>query len=373
MWYRMPEEYSTRITKSADPFLLGILFTAMQFGQDVHVHGTISPSLLCNLDEFQKAWSLWLPARYQHVDLSSDLGQEQPRVRGQEAIIAFSGGADSTYSVWIRRPGHAPSYQHKLAAGLTVHGFDIPVEEAQVFKRVAEKNRRMLESVGMQPLVLATNLRELPINWEDFHGAALASCLMLFQECFNTGLIAGTYRYTRLVLPYGSNPITDHLLSNESFQIVHDGASVSRFDKMREINHWPEARQYLRVCWEGKQKDRNCCRCQKCIFAMLAFRAFGHELPACFPHDITDRQLMRLKFSGPGSFHTADSLINFLKAQQTPASTIRALRIAYQINRIRMFLKRNPLLKRIIQRYEYRWFLGPVATDQLLVPGKKIQ
>lgn len=363
LWYRMPEAYSDWITKSADPFLLGVLFTAMQSRQDVQVHGTISPSLLRNLDEFQKAWSLWRPERYQRVDLFTDCMEEQPSNQELDAVLGFSGGCDSAFSAWIHRPDQAGPISRRLAAGLMIHGFDIPVEETETFELAADKSRRMLDSIGIQLLSLSTNLREQHNNWDDFHGAALAACLMLFQGKFRTGLIASSYPYNNLILPYGSNPITDRLLSNDSFTIVHDGAAYTKVEKICIVSHWPEARQYLRVCWEGQHKDRNCCRCQKCTWTMMVFRAIGEGLPPCFSYEITDQEIRHLKYSDIPSLNSVRRQIKWLKTQEFQTSTIHALKISALANQIRFAGRRFPLLKRLILRVEPVWFHNPNPSE----------
>jgi hypothetical protein len=118
---------------------------------------------------------------------------------------------------------------------------------------------------------------------------------MLHENNFSIGLIASSFPYHRLVLPWGSNPVTDGLLSSDAFKIVHDGASFTRIDKVNEIANWPEALRYLRVCWQGEQKDRNCGRCEKCIRTILNFRVLGFGLPSCFEQDVSDQQILALK------------------------------------------------------------------------------
>jgi hypothetical protein len=364
LWYRVPETYSTWITKSADPFLLGILFTAMKRSLDVHVNGMISTSLLRNLAEFQKAWALWLPKRYHPVEFSASSEQEQPRVERNETIMAFSGGVDSAFTAWQNRPNQAGLRQRNLTTGVMVHGFDIPIDQPEVFARAAEKSRLMLSSIGKDLIPISTNLREQYGNWENSHGAALAACLMLFQGRFNTGLIASSYPYNGLILPYGSNPITDRMLSNDSFQIVHDGAAYPKIEKIRQISQWPEAVRYLRVCWEGRHKDRNCCRCQKCVWTMLVFRAVGYESLPAFPYDITDREIRHLKYSYASSYGSIPRLIKLLRSLKFTASTLRALEVSVLMNRARFVCKQNPLLKRLFQAFEDRWFLNPDLAGQ---------
>ncbi len=89
--------------------------------------------------------------------------------------------------------------------------------------------------------------------------------------------------YDSLVIPWGSSPITDHLLSSSEFVVMHDGASHSRTEKVKEICEWRVGVENLRVCWQGDLKDRNCGICEKCVRTKLNFLAVGHPIPTCFP------------------------------------------------------------------------------------------
>jgi hypothetical protein len=295
LWYRMSSEYSSLITQSCEPFVVATIFLAMQQRTDVVVHGEVSPSLLQNLAEFQAVWTCWCPKRYRQVEITADVEREQLKADSNKAIAAFSGGVDSCFTVFRHSTKRCGRIGRNLQAGLMVQGFDIPLEQQETFDRAAEKSRAMLASLGMELIPIATNFRELEQDWEDAHGTGIASCLMLFQRGFEAGIIASSDPYDALNLPYGSNPVSDWLLSSQSFQIVHDGASFNRIEKIREIANWPEVPANLRVCWEGSQKDRNCGRCEKCIRNILAFRVLGLGLPPCFEQDVTDSQILGIK------------------------------------------------------------------------------
>ncbi|HTX90309.1 MAG TPA: hypothetical protein VMC09_03745 [Anaerolineales bacterium] len=352
LWYRVPEACSDWVTKSADSFLLGTLFRAMRAGQDLHVHGTVSPSLLVNLQEFQRAWSLWLPRHYQCVDLRTDHEEERRPVPGQEAILGFSGGVDSAFSAWSHGSRRSGPGKYKLTVGLMVHGLDIPVEETDVFERAAEKSHRMLASIGMELIPMATNFRQLGDRWDDAHGAALASCLTLLGGRFGAGLIASSYTYTELVLPSGSNPVTDGMLSSDSFQIIHDGTAVARLEKIEALCQWPEALQNLRVCWAGPHKDRNCCRCTKCTWVMLAFRILGQPLPESFERDLTDREIMRIRSGYYTMKKRFEPLLARARKASMTASWVRALAFSIWINRLRLVAMRPIRTRKLVRRID---------------------
>ncbi len=347
LWYRMSSEYSSLITQSCDPFVVATIFLAMQQRTDVVVHGEVSPSLLQNLAEFQAVWTCWCPKRYRQVEITADVEREQLKADSNKAIAAFSGGVDSCFTVFRHSTKRCGRIGRNLQAGLMVQGFDIPLEQQETFDRAAEKSRAMLASLGMELIPIATNFRELEQDWEDAHGTGIASCLMLFQRGFEAGIIASSDPYDALNLPYGSNPVSDWLLSSQSFQIVHDGASFNRIEKIREIANWPEVPANLRVCWEGSQKDRNCGRCEKCIRNILAFRVLGLGLPPCFEQDVTDSQILGIKNLKKSQLIELDPIIAAARSAGISDSWVTALdRCISRERRIATLKEFNDALKK---------------------------
>ncbi len=163
-----------------------------------------------------------------------------------------------------------------------VGGFEIPLDQPEVYGRALERSRRILDSLELETFSVTTNFRSFGVDWTPTYGSALASCLMIFQERFSIGMIAQGLSYDFYLLdfpPEGSNAITEHLMSSERFRVVADGAGYHRADKIEVIGEWPAIRENLRVCWAGAQKDRNCCKCEKCVRNILIFRMLGLGLP----------------------------------------------------------------------------------------------
>ena len=133
-------------------------------------------------------------------------------------------------------------------------------------------------------MTVKTNYREISrAIWEDTFSTALVATLSNFKNLAGTCIVGSSEPYDSLVIPWGSSPITDHLLSSDEFVVMHDGASHSRTDKVKDISQWKAGMNNLRVCWEGELKDRNCGTCEKCIRTKLNFLAVGVSIPPCFP------------------------------------------------------------------------------------------
>lgn len=295
LWFRIPLENLPSATELADPFVTAMIFLAMRNATNLRIHGSVSRSLIRNLDEFQVAWNCWRPHRYHPVKVIADEEIEHNSQISDIAIAAFSGGLDSSFTVWRHTKGDCGRLKQNLKAAVMVHGFDIPLHQTDVFARAAENSRTMVKSVGLDFIPMACNFRELGHDWEEEHGAALASCLSLFSKDFSTGLVASSHVYNQLLFPWGSNPLTDPMLSSNSFSIVHDAAGVHRIKKAEGVSKWQECMSHLRVCWQGEQKDRNCGGCQRCIATGLCFAAVDVNPPACLNTPSLDEGIRILK------------------------------------------------------------------------------
>ena len=296
LWYRIPETEREHLSVTSDHFVVGTVFLLMQSRFDVRVHGHVSPSLLRNLEEFQAAWVAIVPS-LASVSISADHEQEpKATVGGDRAIMAFSGGVDSCFTAFRHARVVGTRFPRKVAAGVMVHGFDIPLADSDGFVSAAARSARILSSLGLRLITVATNYREIVLDWDHSHGAAIASCLRLFGGGFSEGLIGQTFTYEELRrVTEGVNALTDPLLSSDSFRVVPDGSAFKRSDKILAMSEWKEFLCDLRVCWEGPRKDENCCACEKCMRNILTFRVLGLGLPPCFENDIDDQQIKTLR------------------------------------------------------------------------------
>jgi hypothetical protein len=329
-WYRMPAEQRDALTHSADPFVAGVLFDVLHDGGTLSVHGQVSPSLLANLEELQSAWVMWRPDLYRRFEVEADDLSEPAPADTSATVMTFSGGVDSCFTAWRHRQHQAGYQQRDLRAGVFVHGFDIPLAERAKYDDALDGARKLLASIGMDCIPMTTNFRQLRGPWEDTHAAGLASSLMLLRGRYRRGLIASSFGYSYLVLPYGSNPLTDGMYSSDAFPIVHDGAGFHRLEKTRAVAEWPEVPKYLRVCWKG-----NCCRCQKCVSNILYFRIVGlHQMP-CFAHDITDQEIVWLSYSSLEEIKSMLRLHKVAREQGITDSWVGAVKRSVLINRLR--------------------------------------
>ena len=165
---------------------------------------------------------------------------------------------------------------------LTVHGCDIPLADADAFENALKRAEDTLEDIDLTILPIRTNYREITKKWTHKFSIALAAVLGNFKSLAGTCMIGSSEPYDSLVIPWGSSPITDHLLGSGEFVVIHDGASHSRTEKVAQVAEWKKGINNLRVCWQGELKDRNCGKCEKCVRTKLNFLACNQPVPDCF-------------------------------------------------------------------------------------------
>ncbi|MFC1878658.1 hypothetical protein ACFLZW_01970 [Chloroflexota bacterium] len=274
LWYRFPEKYAADISTRAEAFAPTALLVAMYAAEDLVIRGPISPLLAYNLFEYRNIYHSWRPKIFKMVDIQYDCLEKAPAsVQPAAAATAFSGGVDSFYTLWAHLPGNQPIPQARVTHGLFVHGLDLRLDDPNNFQAAAIHYQALFEDMGLELILASTNayqFSEFRINWTLFDGPPLVGAASLLSPLLGRFYIpSGMPSYLKLI-PQGSSPLTDHLLSTETLDIIHHGASISRYEKTLAVVNWPVTYNSLRVC-SDKQKMfglKNCAVCQKCYRTM---------------------------------------------------------------------------------------------------------
>lgn len=299
LWFEWPAAAAgVGTAEDVEPALVAVVLLAMTERRDIVCEGWLSRTLLVNLAEYMSAWACWCPDLYQPIEISGQIVEAPPLPAGRQgAVSAYSGGLDASFTVWSHQARQRGAQSTDIRMAAMVQGFDIPLTEDAAFARAAATARRVLAPLGVELVPVRTNFRAVvPLNWEHSHACGLAGVLHLFKGCLAKGLIPSTEPYNRLLLPWGSNPITDPLLSGAGFPIIHDGAGFCRTDKAGRLGAWREGCDALRVCWTGDVYDGNCGRCEKCLRTVLNFRVHGLPGPASLPGTVTAAQVEAIDF-----------------------------------------------------------------------------
>jgi hypothetical protein len=297
LWFKFDKSVSPPKDDDCDAYLLAMIMDAMKENENIEVKGSVSRQLLSNLVEYQAIWNKWLPNIYNKIDIRvNNIRDDIAKVPG--AICAFSGGVDATFSVWRHSQSNYSYRSQKINLCTMVHGFDIPLGDERAFNNARNRAQKTLSDIGISLKSIKTNYRVISkTKWEHSFSCALAATLSNFKKMAGTCIIGSSEPYDSLVIPWGSSPITDHLLGSNEFVVIHDGASHSRTEKVKEITEWKAGTDNLRVCWQGDLKDRNCGWCEKCVRTKMNYLAVQAPVPICFPNSniITDIKNTKLK------------------------------------------------------------------------------
>ena len=340
LWFRFPADWAPQLTRHADPFVRATLVHAMGRFSAVRVHGTVSAGLAANLADFQKAFAV-----FQHlppappVEVLAEHAGASHSARDSAGLTAFSGGVDSCFSVFRHTMLSPAAPKRPLRAALLMHGFDIPLRDTAAFARSAAHCSELAREAGLELITGSTNLREFPEPWERTFATAVAASLSFFEPAFPFGLVPSFHDYAHTDLGHGSNPLTDPMLSSLSFQVVHDGAGFGRIDKLRALAGWPAALRHLRVCWQGEQLDRNCCRCEKCIRTILMLRLCGIDRCTAFPLPVGPAEIRRMTIRNQSGFDELSYLLAEARRAGLDEPWMPALAGAIRRNRWRRDLR----------------------------------
>ena len=172
--------------------------------------------------------------------------------------------------------------------------------------------------------------------------AGLVACLQNFKGLFNPGIIGSAGPYRSLVIPNGSSPITDPLLSSASFKVIHDGAAFDRTDKVAALAQWQADLDGLRVCWQGSTKSENCGHCEKCVRTKLNFQANRLPMPKSLSKEATVKDIQRISIDKPPLENEWRMLLEAAEQNDIKADWVSAVR--WKLRRARLIIR----VKRIL-------------------------
>ena len=340
--------------RRGDHALVAVLLWAMKNKLDVAVEGKVSPRLLDGLETLQEIWHRWKPSRYSKVSIKAQEESAPECVEGDRpAIFAFSGGVDASFSVFRHLKQKAGRNNRKPGAALIVQGMDIPIDRDDFFQSAMERARLILAGTHIPLIGMKTNSRALSQDWVDSFGLQLIACYLVLQNHFAFAVHGSGEPYDTLVIPWGSTPLTDPLLSSESINIDTYGCEFDRTEKVKWLSENTAVCNHLRVCWAGPNLGQNCCECEKCIRTMLNFWATKHKIPNAFPKELTTERIKTLKPKNEIQLREIKSLyrhacINYPKENEQLSA------ILYVINRYASHKKLNTYISYLPWRLQVR-------------------
>lgn len=276
LWYRIDSRHTPDAPAIAHAFVVSLINTAMASGCDLKINGPLTSGLILNLEEYQRAWSRWMPDRFRSIGIRpNEIISDDVFHPERGVVMAFSGGLDSMHAAWeLHRSG-------RLGAMVAIQGLDIAITSTEQWLATLARLRECARSIDVALHEVHTNWEEIARDLPGYLGyflPVIAACLLMAPR---HAAIAATssYPYDHLTFPLETNPITDPLLGRPGCPVYHVGAAAHRIDKVAAIAAWPEALLHLRPCNSSLADGRACGRCRKCIQTAMAFLGLGLPVP----------------------------------------------------------------------------------------------
>ena len=275
LWYQFPEKYAAYIQERTEPFAPTALLLAMYLGESLTVKGAISPRLAYHLFEYRKIFHAWYPELFRWIDISYKRVELFKDLKmGTGTATAFTGGVDSFYTVWSHLEENQPIPDARVTHGLFVCGLDLHLNDLEGYQAAVQVYDPVFRQLGLELVQAATNAYEfsaLRIDWTIFHGVPLIGAALCLGPLFRRFYLPSSMLNYRKLIPYGSTPLIDHLLSTEITEIVNHGSGISRSEKVEKMIAWEVTHQRLRVCANKNDLHgvQNCGACHKC-YRMMA-------------------------------------------------------------------------------------------------------
>jgi hypothetical protein len=265
LWF---ESADLELDPSPEAFASAMVIPALSKGEPVVLREQCDPQWLTNVETLQRVTREWWGYAIHRPQAPDRPTAESPPPAA--TALCFSGGADSFFSLLrFARPIHYL---------VTVHGFDVKLDDIPRFAMVEETTRKIAAEIGAKAVVIRTNLRQHPrfteCPWDRSHGGALASVGHILDGHVGRLIVSSSIANAD-DSPWGSHWKLDPFWSSSRLEIVYFGGDHRRAEKVAAIAREPLARRCLRVCWEHRDARANCSKCEKCIRTRLVLAAVG--------------------------------------------------------------------------------------------------
>lgn len=339
-----PDNFIYKPVTIYDGFLFGIIFKAMECGENLEIDFPISKQGFQNVNYYIEAWHNLLPDTYKKIKIiaSNIVDGTNTKTHPAESISAFSGGVDACFTL-IRHneKDWGENFDYNLKNVLCVQGFDVPINKNKEYDLLMDRVSPIYEQYNCRQFKVWTDLKlASKQDWEMSFSAQLACCLHLFSEHFAQALIGSSEPYKDFFLPWGSTPSTDFLLSGTNLEIIHDGAGFTRTEKAERISKNNIAVDRMKVCWEKGFED-NCGECEKCYRTRLNFLAVGLTDPKCFDSPITLNKIKSIKLNNLGKICEFQSILDYAHKNKITGNWLFSMKLAIFMGKYFHLTKKN--------------------------------
>jgi hypothetical protein len=256
---------------------------------DLHIGATVESGHTDRVRRLLHVYRSWVPALpLPEVTVDGERAPGPASTTATGTAAYFSRGVDSMFEAALDTRARPPLTHLVFLDGIE------PRHSPPVAAGEIEAASAAAELLGIPLSVVRTNAHALTDHardWADVHGCVLAALATSLGGEIGEVVIPSTDSYATLV-PYGSHPLLDPLLSTSAITVRHGDLSAGRAGKVAALAaQRPDLLPYLKVCFAEDRVD-NCGRCGKCIITMAALMGVGAlDAATGFPGSIDLDQL----------------------------------------------------------------------------------
>ena len=294
LWFSIPQDFKNSLSSHRmDGFLVGMLYPAMFYGEDIHVQGCVSEKLLININKYVIPLIKSFSPNCNPIKVTADeISNTQFDCNG--IGTGFSAGVDSFSTIYDRYElENSLDYKINTFLFLNVgsHGWGKSAEMQAVARHKFNTRFAYLkqypDSLGIDFIPVDSNLHTFhPWGHQRTHTLTSVAGVLILQARFrryyyaSSGvdykeMLRNAYKYQDIDIGEYCDPILLPLLSTESLEFVSDGIQYTRVEKTLRISNYGAAREYLNVCIGDESTHVNCSICGKCCRTLMTLTSAG--------------------------------------------------------------------------------------------------
>ena len=256
--------------------LLAAFISSLTTGEKLYFDHPVTNVALRQFDNYSRALRILSPKQFEapRIMCSNVIVPDVKNNHSNKKILTLSGGIDSTYAASSAMLEDA-TYTHCLL----IKGFDYPLDNTTGFNELRLRVEKIADDLGLQLIVLETNLTDEFSSFGLQHTGALACCLQLMAGAgFESGAYAADFTAMGDVLraPWGNCMGIASTLTTDRFPIRYLGSERGRTEKIRWLaERKPGLFRYISVCRKEKSIGGNCGKCEKCARTRIGLMAIS--------------------------------------------------------------------------------------------------
>ena len=284
------QTHDTQLSPNPEAFLAVALLPAMKLKLErIEYNGVVNHQFVEGMRAIQQVFRTWKP-NYGELDFSVLETQPDQNCAGGKTGVFFSGGVDSYYTFLSRRD--------EIDALINIDGFDIPLEQQSMRRRMKANLRLIGERFGKKVIFIETNARQFSerfLAWSFSHGSVIAGSGHVLSPEFATFHLA-SFGNPHNMYRFGVHPEIDPHWSSDCTHFNHSDSGVNKIEEIKYCGQFDTFCETLRICLRYPDEGLNCGRCEKCLRTMVYSQASGvYSRMKAFEKPLDLRQLSRYK------------------------------------------------------------------------------